>query len=137
MTARALLLRHLFTLHFCSVYISCWDVSRTVRLEDSENLVPCSTQVSLIQSPERPTNPSRQEPTSNNLDLGDTMGITKDDTNLRGGGTLPGKLADLLVNLLGSSLRPGGSSARVGDGGGRNALAIAVKSTHFESRLGC
>lgn len=59
------------------------------------------------------------------------MGVTEDNTNLRRSGTLTGELADLLDDLVGGGLEPCGSSAGVGDGGGRNALALAVKSTHL------
>jgi hypothetical protein len=69
--------------------------------------------------------------TGDNLDLGNTVGVTEDDTNLRGGSTLPGELADLLDDLVGGGLEPGGSGARVGESGGRNALSLAVKSTHL------
>jgi len=72
--------------------------------------------------------------TGDGLDLGNTVGVTEDNTNLRGGGTLPGELADLLGDLVGRGLEPRGGVAGVGDGGGRNALALAVKSTHF---VGC
>lgn len=68
--------------------------------------------------------------TGDNLDLGNAVGVTEDDTNLRGGSTLTGELANLVDDLLGGGLQPGGSGARVGDGGGRHALALAVKSTH-------
>lgn len=69
--------------------------------------------------------------TGDDLDLGNTVRVTENDTNLRGRGTLSGELADLLDDLLGGGLQPGGSSARVGESGGRNALSLAVKSTHF------
>lgn len=59
------------------------------------------------------------------------MGVTQDNTDLRRSGTLLGELADLVDDLLGSGLHPRRSGARVGDGGGRNALALAVKSTHL------
>lgn len=67
------------------------------------------------------------------------MGVTEDDTNLRRGSTLSGELADLLNDLLGSGLQPAGSSAAVGEGGGRDTLAVAVKSTHVFGgcRLSC
>lgn len=38
--------------------------------------------------------------TSDVLDLGNTVGVTEDNTNLGGGSTLLGELADLLDNLL-------------------------------------
>lgn len=59
------------------------------------------------------------------------MRVTQDDTNLRRGSTLLGQLADLLDDLLGGGLQPRRGSARVGNRGGRNALALAVKSTHL------
>lgn len=59
------------------------------------------------------------------------MRVSQNDTNLRGRGTLPGELADLLDDLLGGGLQPCRRGARVRDRGGRNALAVAVKSTHF------
>ena len=59
------------------------------------------------------------------------MGVTQDNTDLGGSGTLLGQLADLVDDLLGGGLEPRGSRAGVGDGGGRNALALAVKTTHL------
>ena len=69
--------------------------------------------------------------TSDDLDLSDTVGVTENDANLGRGSTLSGELADLLNDLVGSGLEPGGSGAGVGESGGRNALALAVKSTHL------
>jgi hypothetical protein len=66
------------------------------------------------------------------LDLRNSVRISEDDTNLRRRGTFPGEFANLLCYLLRRDLEPGGRIARVRDGGGRNALAIAVKTTHFE-----
>jgi hypothetical protein len=57
--------------------------------------------------------------------------VTKDLANLGGSGALLCELADLLNDLLGSGLQPSGGVARVGDGGGRYALSVAVKTTHF------
>jgi hypothetical protein len=59
------------------------------------------------------------------------MGITEDDTNLRRSGTLLCQLADLVDNLFRSGLQPGRGVSAVGDGRGRNALAIAVHATHI------
>lgn len=72
------------------------------------------------------------EHTGNNLDLGDAVGVTKDNTDLGGGRALLRELADLLLDLVGSGLEPRRGGAGVGDGGGRNALALAVKTTHFD-----
>lgn len=69
--------------------------------------------------------------TSDKLDLGDTVGVTENDTNLRRSSTLSGELADLLNNLLGGGLQPAGSGAAVGQGRGGDTLSFAVKSTHF------
>jgi hypothetical protein len=49
---------------------------------------------------------------------------------LRGSGALLRKLGDLLDDLLGGGLEPRRRAARVGDGRGRYALSVAVKTTH-------
>lgn len=85
-------------------------------------------------SPSNSIHPKKR--TSDNLDLGNTVGVTQDHTNLRGSSTLSGELADLLDDLVGGGLEPCGGSARVGDGGGRDTLAVAVKTTHLESWCG-
>ena len=59
------------------------------------------------------------------------MRVTEDLANLRGSGTLLCELANLLNILLGGGLQPRRGVARVGDGGGRYALSVAVKTTHF------
>jgi hypothetical protein len=85
----------------------------------------------LPNHPKFSRNPFHREfHTSNNLDLGNTVAVTEDNTDLRRGGTLLGELADVVDNLVGGGLEPGGGSAGVGDGGGRNALALGVKATH-------
>lgn len=81
-----------------------WDFrSEAVRLEDSENLV-----------------------SSNHLHLGDAVRISENNTNLRGSGTLLGELADLVDDLLGGCLEPGGRSTRVWESRGRYALSVGV-----------
>lgn len=42
--------------------------------------------------------------TGDDLDLGDTVAVTKDNTDLGRSGTLLGQLADLLDDLLGAGL---------------------------------
>ena len=74
---------------------------------------------------------TRRLHTGDDLDLGNAVGVTQDDTNLRRGGTLSGQLGDLLDDLLGGGLQPRGGGTGVGESGGRNALALAVKSTHL------
>lgn len=69
--------------------------------------------------------------TGDKLDLGNAVGVTEDDTDLRRGSTLSGELADLVDDLVGGGLQPRGGGAGVGESGGRNALALAVKSAHL------
>ena len=69
--------------------------------------------------------------TGHDLDLGNTVGVTEDNTDLGGGGTLLGQLADVVHDLVGGGLEPRRSGAGVGDGRGGNALALAVQATHF------
>ena len=58
------------------------------------------------------------------------MRVTENHTDLGRAGALLGELADLVDDLLGGGLEPCRGGARVGDGGGRNALSVAVKTTH-------
>lgn len=100
--------------------------NRTVRLQDTQNAVTYWLAVSKTVI----RRACSFRLTSDNLDLGNAVGVTEDDTDLRGGSTLTGELANLVDDLLGGGLQPGGSGARVREGGGRHALALAVKSTH-------
>lgn len=61
------------------------------------------------------------------------MRVTENNTDLRGSSTLSGESADLLLDLGGSGLEPGGGNARVGERGIRNSLSVRVKTTHFGS----
>lgn len=81
--------------------------SETVGLEDTEDLV-----------------------TSNEADLGNSVGVTQDDTDLGGGGTTLGETADLLNDLVGSGLQPRGGSAAVGGSRRADTLSLGVKTTH-------
>ena len=94
-------------------------------------LLPVRSYVSFCIAPSSSSTISCQL-TSDNLDLGNTVRVTEDDTNLRWSGTLLCELADLVNDLLWSGLEPCWSSARVWDGRGRNSLSVAVKTTHFE-----
>lgn len=58
------------------------------------------------------------------------MAVTENDTDLRRSGTLLCELADLVNDLLGGGLQPRRRVARVGDRGGRYALAVGVETTH-------
>ena len=64
------------------------------------------------------------------VDEGDTVGITKDHTNLRGGQTLLGKTADLVRNLSGGSLEPSGGGPLEGDGRAGNTLSVSRPATN-------
>lgn len=58
------------------------------------------------------------------------MGVTEDDADLGGGSTLTGELDDLVLDLGGSGLEPGGRGTAVGQGGSRDTLSLGVKTTH-------
>lgn len=58
------------------------------------------------------------------------MAIPQHDTNLRRRRALLRELADLVDDLLRGGLEPGWRSTGVGDGGGADALAVAVHATH-------
>jgi hypothetical protein len=68
--------------------------------------------------------------TSHHLDLGNTMAVSQNDTDLRGSRTLSGKFADVVDHGLGGALEPGRHGSRVWDGRGADTLSIAVKTTH-------
>jgi hypothetical protein len=80
---------------------------KTVGLEDADNLLA-----------------------SDGLDLGDTIGVTKDDTNLRGGQTLLGKLADVVLNISGRDLQPSRRRALVWEGSLGDTLSWCMHTTH-------
>mmetsp|Transcript_7081 Transcript_7081/g.9533 ORF Transcript_7081/g.9533 Transcript_7081/m.9533 type:complete len:204 (-) Transcript_7081:314-925(-) len=62
--------------------------------------------------------------------LGDTVGITKDYTNLGGGKTLLGKFAHVLLNVSGANLEPGGGAALVGKGRLGDTFSGCMKTSH-------
>lgn len=68
-------------------------VTLTVGLEDTEDLV-----------------------SGDRLDLGDSVGVTENDTDLGRGKTLARKLEDVVVDLLSRDLEPPGGGALVGKG---------------------
>lgn len=79
-----------------------WDLrSQTVRLEDSQDLV-----------------------TGDELDLGNTVSISQDNTDLGWSQTLSGVLDDLLNNLIGGQLEPRWSRSRVWNGRRGDTLAL-------------
>jgi hypothetical protein len=69
---------------------------------------------------------------SDRLDLGDTVGVTENDTNLGRGQTLLGKLADLVLNVLGGNLGPRRWCALVRLGTLRDTLSWCMHTTHLE-----
>lgn len=95
-------------------------------------IVPCDFRIRRILLPATISAipfPSVATRTSDNLDLGNTVAVPENNTDLGGGGTLFGELADLVDDLIGGGLEPGRRAAGEGDGGGGNALALAVKTT--------
>jgi hypothetical protein len=67
--------------------------------------------------------------TSDNLDLGNAVAVTEDNTDLGRGSTLSGELADLVDDLVGGGLQPGGRRTAVGNSRGANTLSLAVHTT--------
>ncbi|KAI6875706.1 hypothetical protein KC323_g214 [Hortaea werneckii] len=74
--------------------------------------------------------------TGHDLDLGNTVAVPQDNTDLRRGDTLPGQLADLVDDLVGGGLQPRRRGARVWDGRVGDTLALAVQTTHFDVGVG-
>jgi hypothetical protein len=68
--------------------------------------------------------------TGNDLDLGDTVAVSKDNSDLRGRGTFSGKLADVVDDCLRGALEPGRYRSRIWDGRSADTLSLAVKTTH-------
>jgi hypothetical protein len=67
---------------------------------------------------------------SNGLDLGDTIGITENDTNLRRSQTLLGELADVILDISGGDLKPRRRSALVRLGALGDTLSWCMHTTH-------
>ena len=58
------------------------------------------------------------------LDLGDTVGVTEDHTDLRRSKTLLGQVADLLLDGIGGGGQPGRRGPLVGEGRGGDTLSV-------------
>lgn len=84
----------------------------SVGLEDPENLV-----------------------SSNALDLGNSVGIPEDNTDLRWGETLTGELEDVVGDLVGGQFQPTGSRSLVGQSRPGDTFVGVVHSSHFELEL--
>jgi len=80
---------------------------QTVGLEDADNLL-----------------------TGDAADLGDAVGITENDTNLRGSESLLGQFADVVLDVLRGDLEPAGRGAFVWAGTLGDTLAWCVHATH-------
>ncbi len=74
---------------------------KTVLLQDSENLV-----------------------SGHSLNLGNTVVVSEDDTNLRGRGALLGELNNLFNQFVSGDLNPAGGSTSGGEASTCNTLAI-------------
>jgi hypothetical protein len=59
------------------------------------------------------------------------MAVPENNANLRRRGAFPRELADVVDHGFGRGLEPGRHGAGVGDGGGADAFAFAVKTTHL------
>lgn len=66
----------------------------------------------------------------NGLDLGDSIRVTQDDTDLRGGQTLLGEFADVVLDIGGRDLEPRGGGASVGEGTLGDTLSGSMHTTH-------
>lgn len=69
-------------------------------------------------------------PTGYNLDLSDTVRVSKHHTNLRGSCALLRQLADLINHLIGGSFQPCWRSPGVWYGAVRDTFAFTVKASH-------
>ena len=74
--------------------------------------------VSIISNKCRKFGAFKSRHTSNNLDLSNTVRISKDNTNLGWSSTLLRELANLVDDLLGGGLEPRRRSAGIGESGG-------------------
>ena len=68
-------------------------------------------------------------------DLGNSVTVSEDDTDLGRGQALLGELEDLILDVLGGQLQPGGNRSAVGEGGLGNTLARCVHTTHVDGFL--
>lgn len=85
--------------------------SKSIGLEDTHNLLP-----------------------GHSVDLGNAVRITKNNTNLGGGKTLLGKLADMLFDIRSGDLAPAGWGAFVRLGTLGDALSWCVHASHAVKR---
>lgn len=90
---------------------TCCFSKRTVGPQDTENLV-----------------------TGHVLDLGNTGRVPELHADLRRRQALLRELADLVDDLLGRGLEPGGRGAAVGEGRGRHALAVSWRPRREQIR---
>ena len=67
-------------------------------------------------------------------DLGNTIGITKDDSNLGRGESLLGELADMFLNVGRGDFKPAGWCALVRHGRFGDTLSWCMKTSHTEER---
>ena len=67
----------------------------------------------------------------NRADLGDTVRVTKNNTDLGGGKSFLGKLADVVLNVGGGDFEPGRRCALVRPGGLRNTFSGCMQTSHL------
>merc|ERR1719336_1264920 len=71
---------------------------------------------------------------SDEANLGNTVTVPENDTDLGGGQTLLGQFVDLILDLVRSQLQPLGHGPPVGEGGLGDTLAWSVHTTHGGQR---
>jgi hypothetical protein len=69
---------------------------------------------------------------SNALDLRNTHGVTKSDTNLRRSHTLLGEFGDLLNHIITLDLDPRGSLTLIGQSTAAHTLTLTIHAAHAE-----
>lgn len=104
--------RHSLLDQVVQVFRDLW--SQTVGLQDSQDLV-----------------------TSDNLGLGNSVGISQDNTDLRRSQTLSGVLDDLLNDVIGRQLEPSWGVSRVRSSGGRNSFSLKLVGVYEGSNIFC
>ena len=107
-----------------------WHIhGHTIRLEDSQDLVSCTSSMLWFQSY------IVHKLTSNDFDLGNAVRVPQKNANLWWSLTFLSKLANLLNDLFGCCFQPCWRSSTIWNGRGRNALAMTVHATHIGGGL--
>lgn len=103
----------------------------TIRLQNPQNLISYTTIIALALVHPKPARTKRAERTGDDPHHGHAVAVPQYDTDLARRGPLLGQLADLVHDLVGRDLQPGGRGAGVGDGGFGDAFAFGVEAAHL------